>query len=191
MDWINYALIVQVFILLNPSSSFPFLMSAYRAKMDVKRIAYLSTLTAFAIAAIIALIGPYLFGFFGITIDSFRIAGGLVLLLLGLDTIRSKDKEDSQNTKGVSGLVSIIATPMLTGPATISFITLKAVELGTHVILLNLIPAFLVVGAVFVTFSCMIPKINANLVDISSKVLGLFLTAVAIEMIFAGIKAMI
>ena len=191
MEWINYALIVQIFVLLNPSSSFPFLMSAYKAKLDVKKIAYLSTITAFAIAVIIALIGPYMFDFFGITINSFRIAGGLVLLLLGLDTIRSKDKEEPSDTKGVSSLISIIATPMLTGPATISFITLKAVELGRTVILLNLIPAFIVVGAVFITFSYMVPKININLVNISSRVLGLFLTAVAIEMIFAGIKGMV
>src|SRR3990167_7390143 len=83
MEWaiINYALIIQLFVLLNPLSSFPFLMAAYRKKMDVKRIAAFSVMTAFVIAIIIIFIGPYLFDFFGITLNSFRVAGGIVLLL--------------------------------------------------------------------------------------------------------------
>ena len=118
MEWaiINYVLIVQLFVLLNPLSSFPFLMAAYRKKLDVKSIAVFSVLTAFVIALLITFIGPYLFEFFGITLNSFRVAGGIVLLLLGLGTIRPKEKE-IVNVEGVHSLISIIATPMLTGAA--------------------------------------------------------------------------
>jgi len=181
---IDFALIAQIFVLVNPLSSFPVLMSAYKSKMDVKKIAISAVMIAFVIAMIIALLGPFLFNFFGITADSFRIAGGIVLLLLGLDTIRSD--ENAQKVTHVDSLISIMATPLLTGPATISFITIKAYELGQATIISNLVWAFLIIGIVFVLFSLMIPRINAKLISISSKVFGLFLTAVAIEMIAKG-----
>ena len=191
MEWaiINYALIIQLFVLLNPLSSFPFLMAAYRKKLDVKRIAALSVLTAFIVALLITFIGPYLFDFFGITLNSFRVAGGIVLLLLGLDTIRPREKEIA-NVEGVHSLISIIATPMLTGPATISFITIKSVELSRLAVAANLIPAFILVGIVFVSFAYLVSRANANLINISSRILGLFLAAVSIEMIFTGIKGL-
>jgi multiple antibiotic resistance protein len=184
---VSLALIVQFFVLINPLSSFPVLMEAYRKKMNVRAIAVGAVITAFFIAIIIALIGPYLFSFFGITVDSFRIAGGIVLLLLGLDTVRSK-KEQVEVTK-VDSIISIIATPLLTGPATISFVTIKAYELGRFATIVNLLGAFFLVGAVFIAFSRTIPKVNPKVVNIASKVLGLFLTAVAIEMIAKGVQA--
>jgi len=79
---------------------------------------------------------------------------------------------------------------MLTGPATISYITIKAYELGQFAVIANLIPAFILVGVVFITFAYIVPKANVNLVNISSRILGLFLTAVSIEMIFTGVKGL-
>jgi multiple antibiotic resistance protein len=181
----DLALIIQMFVLVNPLSSVPVLMAAYKSKMNVKKIAVSAVGIAFVIAMIIAIVGPLLFNFFGITVDSFRIAGGIVLLLLGLDTIRSEDGK--QKFTHMDSLISILATPLLTGPATISFITIKAYELGQIPLMSNLIWAFVLIGAVFVMFAFALPKINEKLVSISSKVLGLFLTAVAIEMIAKGV----
>ena len=181
----DLALIVQIFILVNPLSSFPVLMSAYKSRMNVKKIAVNAVMIAFVIALIIALVGPLLFDFFGITVNSFRIAGGIVLLLLGLETIRAGDEKEK--VTHMDSLISILATPLLTGPATISFITIKAYELGQVPMISNLIWAFILIGIVFVLFSFMIPRINEKLINISAKVLGLFLTAMAIEMIAKGI----
>jgi len=185
MNLFDLALIAQIFILVNPLSSFPVLMSAYRSRMNVKKIAVTAVLIAFIIAMIIALVGPLLFDFFGITVDSFRIAGGIVLLLLGLDTIRAGDEKGKVTQ--VDSLISILATPLLTGPATISFITIKAFELGQVTLMSNLVWAFALIGIVFVLFSFMIPRINEKMINISAKVLGLFLTAMAIEMLAKGI----
>ena len=50
--------------------------------------------------------------------------------------------------------------------------------------------AFILVGIVFITFAYLVSKINVNLINISSRILGLFLTAVSIEMIFTGVKGL-
>lgn len=185
MAAIDIILILQIFALLNPLSSFPFLMAAYKKRMNVRKIAVRSVLVAFAVALVIAFAGPYLFKIFGITLDSFRIAGGAVLLLLGINMV--KPKEEEEKVGKTSSLVTLIATPMLTGPATISFITIKVYEIGMVSLLTNLSIAFLFVGAIFFLFSVMIKRINPTVVDIMARILGLFITAVAIEMIASGI----
>jgi multiple antibiotic resistance protein len=192
MKFIDFALIAQIFALVNPLSSFPILMSAYENKMNVKKIAISAILVALIIAVVIVFIGPALFKFFGITADSFRIAGGLILLLLGIETVRSKEKcEDKEKVTKTDSIISIMATPLLTGPATISFITIKSYEIGQFPTLFNLLITFAIIAIIFVLFSLFIPKINAKVVNLTSKVLGLFLTAVAIEMIASGIEGII
>jgi len=184
MELIDIALIVQLFVLINPFSSFPVLFTAYQKKMNVKKIAVQASILALVIAVIICLIGSNLFGFFGITVDSFRIAGGICLLLLGLDTIRDKEKKESVGK--VDSLISILATPLLTGPATISFIIIKTIEIGRVTLLSNIVITFMLVGLIFILFSYSIKRINIRVIEISSKILGLFLTAMAIELIFTG-----
>jgi len=189
MNFFDLALIIQLFVLIDPLTASPILMSAYKNKMNIRKIAASAVLIAFIIAVLVAVFGVYLFNLFGIGIDSFRIAGGIVLLLLGLETIRSK-QEDGKNVKKTDALVSIIATPLLTGPAIISFITIKAYEIGQTAIIFNVFFAFILVAIVFMTFSFFVSKINLKIVDIVSRVLGLFLTAVAIEMIAKGITGL-
>jgi multiple antibiotic resistance protein len=184
MELIDIALIAQMFVLINPFSSFSVLFTAYQNRMNVKKIAVTASILAFVIAVVICLVGSSLFGFFGITIDSFRIAGGICLLLLGLDTIR--DKKEKENVGKVDSLISILATPLLTGPATISFIIIKSLEIGRVTLLSNIVITFILVGIIFILFSYGVKKINLRVIQISAKILGLFLTAMAIELIFTG-----
>ena len=183
-------LVLQIFALLNPLASFPFLLAAYKKRLDVKGIALRAIITAFVTAIVIALVGPALFGVFNITVDSFRIAGGIVLMLLGLEMIRSKD-DKKVDVKGIDSFITIIATPMLTGPAVISFITIKSFEITKSALLVNIAGAFVIAAFVFILFSYMIPKINAKLINILSRIMGLFLSAVAIEMIAKGISVLL
>lgn len=189
MDWIDIALVIQVFALLNPLSSFPFLIAAYQKKMNVKAIAVKSVIVAFIIAVVIALLGMQLFNVFGIDVSSFRVAGGIILLLLAINMVRPK--ENGFQVEKITSLITIIATPMLTGPGTISFITIKVYEIGTAAMLLNLCVAFVLVAIVFILFSFAVDRINITLVDILSRILGLFLAAVAIQMISKGIEGII
>ena len=186
---IDLGLVVQIFVLLDPFASFPFLISTYRRKMDVRIIALKAVLVAFLIAITITFIGPSLFSIFGITLDSFRIAGGIVLLLLGIHMVNPT--EEDTEFKEIHGLITIIATPLLTGPGTISFITVKAYEIGQMAVAWNLCIAFILVGLVFFLFSLLVTRINVTVVDIVSRVMGLFLSAVAIEMIAKGIEGII
>lgn len=184
---LSFPLILQLFALINPLSSFPILMQANAKKMNVQKIALAAVLTAYIVALVVVLLGPVLFDVFSITVDSFRLAGGIVLLLLGLETVRPP-RNEINNIGHVDSLTSIIATPLLTGPATISFITIKIFEMNRIPLLLNITIAFLIVGIVFYLFSTSIKKVNVKLIDITSRVLGLFIIAVGMQLIIKGFQ---
>ena len=182
-------IILQLFALLNPLSSFPVLMAAYKKKMDVQKIAISASVTAYLVALVVIFVGPQLFGFYGIGINSFRVAGGIMLLLLGIETVRPKPAREEVNE--TDSFVAIIATPLLTGPSVISFMMIQALETGTFPLLIDSTVAFVVVGVTFFLFALMIPWANAKVIEITSKVLGLFTTAIAIEMLAKGISGMV
>lgn len=186
---VDTTLVMQMFALLNPLSSFPVLMSAYKKKLDVRQIAVKASVAAFLIALFVLFFGPAFFQLYGVSIDSFRLAGGIILLLLGIDTVRPKPAREEVNE--ADSLIAIIATPLLTGPAVISFLTLKAFDAGPMSLVGDVTISFLVVGIIFYGFSVMLPKINEKLVEILSKIMGLFLTAIAIEMIAKGATALL
>ncbi|HLC47997.1 MAG TPA: MarC family protein [Candidatus Norongarragalinales archaeon] len=183
---LDLQLILKISFLLNPLSSIPVLFVAYHQKLNVKQIAFKSTLLGFAVAIAFVLIGPYLFKIYGIDINSFRAAGGLVIMLLGLSMAREKRDYSGEHP---DALVSLIATPLLTGPATMSFLILTAAEVGTAIVLANLIFSFLIVGSFFIIIAYMIPRVNLEYVRFVSRLLGLFLIGLGLEMLVMGIKA--
>ena len=186
---LDSAFIMQMFALLNPLSSFPVLMAAYKKKLDVRGIAVKASVVAYLVAMFCLFLGPQFFSLYGVSIDAFRVAGGVILFLLGIETVRPKPVREDIGE--VDSLIAIIATPLLTGPAVISFLTIKAMETGAMPLVPDVTIAFLVVGIVFYIFSVALPRINEKAVEIMSKIMGLFLTAIAIEMIAKGATALL
>jgi multiple antibiotic resistance protein len=183
---LDLQMILKISFLLNPLSSIPVLFVAYHQKLNVKSIAFKSVLLGFGVAIAFVLIGPYLFNIYGIDINSFRAAGGLVIMLLGLSMAREKRDYSNEHP---DALVSLIATPLLTGPATMSFLILTAAEVGVSSVLANLVFSFLIVGSFFVVIAYMIPHVNLEYVRFVSRLLGLFLIALGLEMMVLGLKA--
>jgi multiple antibiotic resistance protein len=186
---VNFAFVMQMFALLNPLSSFPVLMAAYKKKLDVRGIAIRASLVAYLVAMFCLFFGPQFFSLYGVSIDAFRVAGGVILFLLGIETVRPKPVREDIGE--MDSLIAIIATPLLTGPAVISVLTLKAMEYGAVPLVPDVTIAFLVVGVIFYLFSVMLPRINEKAVEILSKIMGLFLTAIAVEMIAKGMSALL
>lgn len=187
---INKALVFQLFVLLNPLTAAPLLIMLHKRGVKVRPVAFSATVTAFLVALAIAVGGKYLFEIFQITTHSFRIAGGIVVLLLGLETIRGHD-DDKPPDGGLDNFVAILATPILTGPATMSFVTLKAYEMEIWLLVIHLILAFVGVAGVMYILCMSLDRINTRLIGIISRVLGLFLTAMGVEMMAAGIEGLI
>jgi len=181
---------LQLFFLLNPLASIPLLLTAYEKGYNVRVIAINATILALAIAISFVFTGRFLFLVFGISIDSFRAAGGLVIVLLGLEMVLRREEKTSNVTQA-RALISLIATPFLTGPATLSFLALTALDNGIYFALLALLIAFIFVAAVFLALSWLIPRINTAYIEFVSKIFGLFIIAFGLEMLAEGAKKLL
>jgi multiple antibiotic resistance protein len=181
-------LVLKIFFLLNPLSSIPLLFLAYKKRMNVHRVALYSVGLAILVAVCFVFLGPLLFQIYGISIDSFKVAGGVLVFLLGLSMARDQD-HDYDRAKP-HDLINIIATPLLTGPATLSFLIVTTAEIGMAAVLANLLGAFVLVAFLFLLLAYFLPRLNLSYLMFISRLFGLFLVALGVEMMVAGLKVL-
>ena len=119
----------SIFVLVDLIAAVPaFLVMTADSGPDRRRhMALRASLTCFIVLSVFSLIGSYIFSMFGITLPAFKIAGGVILGLIGLDMLqarRSPTKETAGETeegleKDDVGIIPL-GIPMLAGPGSIS-----------------------------------------------------------------------
>jgi len=202
-------LFVALFALVDPIGNIPIFAAATTGATARQRLS-VSALICIFIAVFLAFFfftGLWLLQFFGISLAAFRIAGGILLLLLGLDMTRGDflsmfaDADAAADAKDVRGyaqrrfkrLIVPFAMPLLIGPGAISTIIIQAGEaqkLGAAGTLAGMLAIGAASLATFVVFSATGP-ISRVLGDVGMaiivRVLGLILCALAIQFILAGL----
>src|ERR1700694_2368600 len=125
----SFVALTSIFSLVDPIAAVPtFLIITANAGAEHRRqMARRAAWTCFAVLCGFAMAGALIFKLFGITLPAFKIAGGLILLLIGMDMVqarRSQTKETPTETEeGVekedAGIIPL-GVPMLAGPGSIS-----------------------------------------------------------------------
>jgi multiple antibiotic resistance protein len=119
----------SIFFLVDPFAMLPsFLIITQGAEPKKRRrMAYRASLTCFLVLTTFALAGRLIFRMFGITLPAFEIAGGLILLLIGLDMLQAKrsptqesSDETMEATSKEDASIVPLGIPMLAGPGAIS-----------------------------------------------------------------------
>ena len=202
-------LFVALFALLDPIGNVPIFAAATAGASLRQRISVSAMICGFAVVFLgfFFFTGLGLLQFFGISLAAFRIAGGILLLLLGLDMAREDflkifaDADAVTDAKDVRGyakrrfkrLIVPFAIPLMIGPGAISAIIINAGEaqkLGAAGTAASLTA---MVAACVVTFFCFAATgpISRILGDVGMaivvRVLGLILCALAIQFIIAGL----
>src|ERR1700723_347667 len=142
-DYVRFSLLAlsSIFFLVDPFAAIGTFM-AITAGEDSKSRAHTArrgAVTCFIVLTSFALIGKLIFRMFGITLPAFEIAGGLILLLIGIDMLeakRSPTQESSHETeeaaaKEDAGIVPL-GIPMLAGPGAISSVMVLVGEAPNH-----------------------------------------------------------
>lgn len=190
----------SVFALVDPFATIPAFLAmtvgadkAYRRRM-ARRAAW----TCFLVLTCFALAGSLIFDFFGITLPAFEIAGGLILLLIGIDMLQAKRSQTQEveperqegATKEDVG-VTPLGIPMLAGPGAISTVM---VLIGPQPKLWQAICIFAVIAvSALVSYWVLAAadKVRAFLGDtgirILIRIMGLLLTAIAVQFFINGI----
>jgi len=177
-----------LFVILDPILSVPIFatMTKGQSSSEIHKQAFIAVAVAGGLMYIFLVFNNVIFDILGLNIASFQIAGGILLFILGIQMalgIELGHKKDQ--TKSAAGVV--IGTPLLCGPGTITQVMLLSRDYGWLItfaaITLSLIATWLVLY-----FSDNIQRILGEVVtDIMGKVLGMFVAAIAIKIIVAGI----
>ncbi|NUM72624.1 MAG: MarC family protein [Ignavibacteriaceae bacterium] len=187
------------FTLLNPLGVMPvFLtMTASLTEKERAKTAKRAVIASFITLLIFAFSGQFMFNFFGISVDSFRIAGGIIFFFMGQDMLQarlSKIKVDDSEIKEYISDISItpLAIPMISGPGSITNaivlmqdaqgITFKAVLIAA--IAVNLVIMYLMLwgGSKITKF------IGETGQKLMTRIMGLIVMVIAVEFFFTGLK---
>lgn len=163
-----------------------------------RRLVLLAGTTAFAIALLILFAGQVIFQTLGITVNDLRVGGGLILLILSItdllfgDFKRRGPEDQAPGTDEVVGLgVVPLGIPLIMGPAAITTILVSQQSYGYLPTLTSMVANLTLVLIGFLFGPMLIKKLGASTSKAVAKVASLFLAAIAVAMIRAGVVGMI
>jgi multiple antibiotic resistance protein len=189
----------SIFFLVDPFAALPTFL-AVTADQDSKRrvrTARKASLTAFVILTAFALAGTYIFRLFGISLPAFEIAGGVILLLIGLDMLeakRSPMQESPKETRAAqskddAGIVPM-GIPMLAGPGAITTVMVLVGQAQTRWQLVAVIGAIAITAAICFVVLGSATRVAAILgetgIRILVRIMGLLLVALAVQYFVNG-----
>lgn len=201
MNWNEYVqLLAGLISVVNPIGAMPIFLSLTASKTPLQRKQTAMT-TAIAVAMVLLaslLVGEPILNFFGIRLSAFRVAGGLLLLLMGISMLRVSDdrsrhtpEEDAESQDKSSVAVVPLAIPLLAGPGAISTTIVYAhrdLSLDHYLLFGGVI---LSVSAIILSILLLAPRIIAIMghtgMNVVTRVMGLLLTSTAVEFIAGGI----
>jgi len=195
---------VLFFITIDTIGNLPFFLSLTEDAKFKKRtqIAIKSTIIAFFILIAFAYIGRYLLEALGVTLDSLKIAGGIILMFIAIDILfekrkirREKKVEEALDEKSYDEIVVFpIAIPFIAGPATLATIILLIGNYAnfpeSHVIVIVALIAALIVSLILMIGGSYIVKfLPKQFLHTTARVMAFILAALATQFIIDGIKA--
>ncbi len=190
------------FAIMNPIANAPLFLGLTQGLDSSTRrlVALRAVIVAFVIIALFAIAGREIFSVFGITLPAFRIAGGMMIGLIGyhmlqgensrLHTPTSADNENSQNA-ALDIAITPLGIPMLAGPGTIAAAMNFAAE-STVPEIMRVLSAFgLMCALTFVVFlgsHWLTHALGQNAIKVVSRLMGLILTVIGVQMLIEGIN---
>ncbi len=184
---------VKLFFVLTPFFALTMFLSLTETHEESQRrkLALSSSVAVALICLLLFFVGRQIFALFGITLDSFRIGAGILLLLSGIGLVHGKTSV-AGTTEGDVAVVPL-AIPIIVGPATTGTILVMGAELTTIATkstgCLALLAAVSSVGAILLAGSFLQRALGTRGISILSRLTGLILSAMAAQMIMTGVRA--
>lgn len=188
-----------ILVIQDPLGAVPiFLSLTSRQTQDQrKRSAIEATLVSFWVILVFALFGRYILEFLGISVSALQVSGGLLLLLVALELLTDQADENPDPDAVTSNAALVpLGTPLLAGPGAIvaamvavesartpvlGWVSVSTALLATHVIIW-----------LALRFSLPLHRIlGESMIRVLTRIFGLLLAAIAVQMIGDGILAYI
>ena len=190
------------FAIMNPISNLPAYMAlvADDSQKISRKIAFRSLLIAFVIVTVFIFSGDFIFKVFGITIVSFRIAGGILVAVIGYHMINGNHspsykgmEQQAVNSDPMSIAISPLAMPLFAGPGTITTaLSLANGGLRNQLITVVAFALLCVITYLLLRSAKQIAGfLGKNLMKIITKMMGLLLFSIGIQMIIVSVQTLL
>jgi multiple antibiotic resistance protein len=178
---------IAIFVALDIIGTLPMYMAMTHGLSRAKRNSVVNTsmIVAFVVAVVFVFLGRAIFRYLGIDIFDFKIAGGLVLLLISLADLVGTP-EASNRASGSSGVVPL-AVPLITGPGVLTTLILQVAGAGYAITLGALLANYALAWGVLRQSDRIGRAIGRDGTVVVSKVAALLLAAIAVAMMRTGI----
>ena len=200
----DYKPLVTLLAIVNPLAIVPFFIHYTQGftREQRSRTIWIASFSAFAVIATSALLGLQILEFFGISLASFQVGGGMLLLTSALSMLNAQPAEAKSNADeisdaarrsldGASIAVVPLTIPLLTGPATMSTVVIYA-EKAKHFPQLAALVGYGVVIALATALCFALAQPIARVlgktgINVMTRLMGLILAALAVEVMSDGL----
>ena len=194
--------LIALLAIVNPVGAVPFFLAFTQGLSAEQRLRTLrvSAFSAFCVIAVSGLAGLQIIGFFGISIASFQVGGGMLLLISALHMLNAQPAESGQDDlaegqsradAGASVAVVPLTIPLLTGPATMSTVVIYADRAQTfwqHAALVGYGVVIALATAVCFTLAEPISRfLGQTGINVMTRLMGLILAALSVEVMASGL----
>jgi multiple antibiotic resistance protein len=196
--------LVTLLAVVNPLAIVPFFIHYTHGFTRAQRrhTVVTAAISAFLVIAASALLGLQILEFFGISLASFQVGGGMLLLISSMNMLNAQPAEVKPNTNeleegaqkaamGASIAVVPLTIPLLTGPATISTVVIYAQQAQSFLQLAALVGYGVVIGlATALSFALADPiarVLGKTGINVMTRLMGLILAALAVELMALGL----
>lgn len=196
--------LVGMVAIVNPLGAVPIFLSLTegRSAHDCRQVARRTALSVAIVLILSIWIGDSILDFFGIGIPAFRTGGGLLILLMAIAMMHAKHSSSRQTQAEADEAdqkedvaVVPLAIPLLAGPGAISLVIVNAHQVaGVSGRLILSAAAVIVAVAVWLALRLAAPigeRLGVTGLNIATRVMGLLLASIAIQMIASGLAALL
>lgn len=196
--------LVAMIIMINPLSSLSiFLQLTHRYPILYQKKTAIKCALAIAIIMVVVIwIGDQLLDLLGITIASFRCAGGVILFLVGLSMLQSKESplnytpaDDAAAEQRNSVAVVPLALPIIIGPGAISTLVIASTDYPNMIfrVWLSVLCMLLAAGMFLVLYygPAIAKLVGESVIKVITRIMGMLIMAIAVGMLANGIVGLI
>lgn len=192
--------LITLLAIVNPLAIVPFFIHYTQDfnQAQRKHTIWMASFSTIVVIATCALMGLNILTFFGISLASFQVGGGLLLLTAALSMLNAqpaeaKTNEEELNIAAARASIAVVplTIPLLTGPASMSTVVIYAAKATTFWQLATLVGYGVVIAvATFICFSLANPIarfLGKTGINVMTRLMGLILAALAVEVMSDGL----
>lgn len=179
---------VPLFIVIDALGNLPFVMSLSEdmSKRNRRKMIHVAVATAVIVGLAFLFFGQFILNVMGISVGSFAIAGGLILLVLSIKYMLTGRVVDAVREEMIA--VVPIGTPLLSGPATITTLLLLVGQFPLPMVLVSFMLNLVIAWVLFLLGNQIINLMGQGGLKAVSNVFNLLLAAIAVTMVLRGLE---